>query len=132
LGISLPTCLRRLSFLLNEKVIAVKALPNPSKLGNNANAMLFLRTQPSKLEAICAAIKSYHQVMLIMTLFNGHDIFIGLNAPDPESLYRSIKNDIMSIDGIVGAKTFVRAGIKKRYYGGFVDENPLQDKHDHL
>ena len=132
LGISLATCTRRLSNLFREKVVAVKALPNPTKLANNTNALLFIRTEAKMLETICEEIKALKEVPLALKLFSGADLFVVYNAPNPEALYRFVKNDIVSMEGIVGVKTFIRATIKKRYYGGFSDDDPLQDRYDHL
>jgi DNA-binding Lrp family transcriptional regulator len=119
LGISPPTCLRRVSRLLNEKVIEIKALPNPSKIGYTANAFLFLRVEPAKLEEICSRLYVYEDIYLILTLHNSYDLFVSFNATSPEELYK-FQNKILSLDGILGGDIIVRAEIKKRYYGGFL------------
>jgi len=120
LRISPPACLRRLSRLLREKVIEIKAIPNPSKIGYVANAFMFLRVQAAQLEEVCSALHLYKDVFLIMTLFNSYDILIGINATSPEELLR-FKNKILSTDGIINDETMIRAEIKKRYYGGFLE-----------
>jgi Lrp/AsnC family transcriptional regulator for asnA, asnC and gidA len=120
LGISAPACLRRLARLIGSKVIEIKAIPNPSQLGYASNAFLFLRVEPGKLDEVCARLTIYEDVFLITTLFNGHDLLIGVNGTSPEALYK-FKNKILSIDGIVHDETIIRAEIKKRYYGGFLE-----------
>jgi DNA-binding Lrp family transcriptional regulator len=119
LGISPPTCLRRVSRLLSEKVIEIKALPNPSQIGYTANAFLFLRIEPAKLEEICSRLSVYDDIYLIMTLHNSYDLFVSFNATSPEELYK-FQNKILSLDGVLGGDIIVRAEIKKRYYGGFL------------
>jgi len=120
LGISPPTCLRRLSRLLAEKVIEIKAIPNPSKIGYIANAFMLLKVQADKLEDICEALTLYKDIFLVMTLYNSYDILIGFNATSPERLY-SFKNEILNLDGIINDEIIIRAEIKKRYYGGFLE-----------
>jgi DNA-binding Lrp family transcriptional regulator len=85
-----------------------------------ANAFIFLRVQAAKLEKVCATLRLYKDVFLIMTLFNSYDVVIGINATSPEELHR-FKNKILSIDGIINDETMIRAEIKKRYYGGFLE-----------
>jgi DNA-binding Lrp family transcriptional regulator len=120
LGISAPTCLRRLNRLLKSKVIEIKAIPNPSFIGYSSNAFIWLRVEAQKLEKICARLQIYKDIFLITTLFNGYDLFIGVNGTSPEELY-AFRNKIMAIDGIVSHETIIRAEIKKRYYGGFLE-----------
>jgi DNA-binding Lrp family transcriptional regulator len=120
LGISPPTCLRRISRLLEEKVIEIKAIPNPSKIGYASNAFMFLRIKADKLENVCATLGRYKDIFLVMTLFNSYDVLIGMNASSPEELYK-FKNELVSLEGVVNSEIVIRAEIKKRYYGGFLE-----------
>jgi DNA-binding Lrp family transcriptional regulator len=120
LGISTPTCLRRVNRLLGSKVIEVKAIPNPSYIGYSANAFLLLRVQPGKLDEIGAKLAFFKDIFLVTTLFNVYDLIVGINAASPEALY-SFKNRLLAIDGIIASEIIIRAEIKKRYYGGFLD-----------
>jgi DNA-binding Lrp family transcriptional regulator len=119
LGISPPTCLRRISRLLAEKVIEIRSVPNPSKTGYASNAFMFLQVQTEKLNAVCDVLGSYDDVFLIMTLINSYDLVLSYNATSPEELYR-LKNEFLSIDGVIDGETIIRAEIQKRYYGGFL------------
>ena len=124
LGISLPTCTRRLAFLLKEKVIEIKAVPYLSKIETVANAFTLLRVRPNKLDEICTKLISYKSIFLMMTLFNSYDILIGLNADSQEELHRLINSEIFAMDGTVAYETIIRAEIIKRYYGGsLVDDS---------
>jgi Lrp/AsnC family transcriptional regulator for asnA, asnC and gidA len=122
-GISRPTCVKRLSFLLKEKIVEIKAIPNVSEMRYVANAFLMLRVHPPKLNEVCAKLSLNNDIYIIMHLFNGYDVFIGVNATSHKKLYKRIKKDIMSIDGIVSGETIIRAEILKRYYGGFRDND---------
>ena len=115
LGISPSTCMRRTYRLLSEKVIDIRAIPNPSPIGYSSNAILFLRVRTDKLDEVCETLRMRDNVFLVATLFNTYDAVIGFHANSPEELYKT-KNDILSIDGILSGDVFVRAEIKKRYY----------------
>jgi Lrp/AsnC family transcriptional regulator, regulator for asnA, asnC and gidA len=120
LGITPPTCLRRLSRLLSSGVIEIKAVPNPSHLGYAANAFVFLRIEPGRVDEVCDKLQVYKEVFLITSLFNGYDLLVGVNGTSPEELF-NFKNKILSIEGIINDDTIIRAQIKKRYYGGFLE-----------
>lgn len=122
LGVSLPTCIRRLTRLIDENVIEIKAIPNPSKIGYVSNAFMLLKIADNRLMQVSRALTSFHNIFFVMTLFNSYDIVIGVNASSSEDLHRFIKNEILSIDGIRADETIIRAEIKKRYYGGFLEE----------
>ncbi len=120
LGISPPACSRRISRLLKEKIIVIRALPNPAKMGHIANAFVLLRAQTNKIEKICSRLRLNKDIYIIMTLFNDYDILISLNATTPEELY-ALKKQVLAIDGITSSEFIIRAEIKKRYYGGFLE-----------
>ena len=129
-GVSLPTCMRRLSFLLNEKVIAVKALPNPEMIGIKSSALILLRTRPEKVADICRTLQRHREIFLVMTFHSGYDIIVGLNASSPSDLNRFLKKQIMPLNGVISVDTQLYAELKKRYYGGFLPDDPLHDKYD--
>jgi DNA-binding Lrp family transcriptional regulator len=119
LGVSPPTCLRRVTRLLNEKVIEIRAIPNPSKIGFASNAFLFLQVQSEKLDETCSILQREKNVFLMLTLFNSFSLLIGYNAPSPEDLHK-FHNRVLSIEGVLNGDILIRAEIKKRYYGGYL------------
>jgi Lrp/AsnC family transcriptional regulator, regulator for asnA, asnC and gidA len=120
LGISLPTCTRRLAFLIQERVIDIRAVPYLSKIESVTNSFMLLRVHPDKLQEICSRLITNDGVFLLVTLFNSYDLMIGLNADSQEGLHRLINNKILAMNGIINSETIFRAEIKKRYYGGLL------------
>ncbi len=118
-GLSPATCLRRVSRLLEEKVIEIKGVPYMSKIESVSNAFMLLHADPDKLDDICETLKQHEEVYLMMTLINGYSFIIGFNTSNPEELFH-FKNNILSLPGITGGVITVRAEIKKRYYGGYL------------
>jgi Lrp/AsnC family transcriptional regulator, regulator for asnA, asnC and gidA len=118
LGISLPTCTRRLAFLIQERVIDIRAVPYMSKIESVANAFMLLRVHPDNIKGMCAQLMNNNGIFLVMTLFNSYELLIGLNAVSQESLHRLINNEIIAMDGVISSETIFRAEVKKRYYGG--------------
>lgn len=120
LGISLPTCLKRLSSLLAEKIIEIRAVPIQSYSGYLAYAFMLLRVKATELDAVCDTLRNYRDIFMILTLYNGFDLLVGINATAPDKLYQFIKRDILAINGIINGTTIIRAEVKKRYYGQYV------------
>jgi len=117
LGISLATVSRRVNSLIRENIIKINAIPNPSKLGYSSDVFIALDAEPIKINDICNALSDHPEVHLVMTLMTGFDILVGAHLPNPEMLYSFIKEKIAGIDGVSIIETYVRAEIKKRYYG---------------
>jgi DNA-binding Lrp family transcriptional regulator len=118
-GISPQTCSRRVARLLAEKVIEIKGMPYMSKIEEVSSAFLFLQVHPDKLGQVCSVLESYDKVYLLVTLMNGYSLIVGYNTSDPEELFY-LKNQILSLDGIINSEVAIRAEMKKRYYGGFL------------
>lgn len=116
-GISLATVSRRVNHLIRENIIKINAIPNPSRLGYASDVFVALDAEPTKIDSICTALANHPEVHLVMTVMTGFDILIGAHLSTPEMLYNLIKEEIATIDGVSIMETFVRAEIKKRYYG---------------
>jgi DNA-binding Lrp family transcriptional regulator len=117
LGISISSVSKRRDRLVREDIIRIKAMTNPARIGYNANAFIFLRIDHNRLDDICAEFIPLHEVVTIMTLMNGYDIYIGAVARDSKSLYEFIKQRMKHISGIINIETLIGAEVIKRYYG---------------
>lgn len=120
LGISLATVSRRVNHLIKENIIKINAIPNTSKLGYSSDVFVALDAEPTKIDDICRALADHPEVHLVMTVMNGFDILVGVHLPNPEMLYSFIKEKIARMAGVSIIETFVRAEIKKRYYGAIM------------
>jgi DNA-binding Lrp family transcriptional regulator len=123
IGISFPTCVRRMKNLLKNNLVTVRALVNPTRVGYVANAFILLQVAPNHLEEACSLLAAQDDVLSVYTLFSGnYNIAFAIHKKTPEELFaaaRSAINDISGITRIIGTEIFIRSEIKKRYYGGF-------------
>jgi Lrp/AsnC family transcriptional regulator for asnA, asnC and gidA len=53
LGITASTVAKRVETLVKSKTIDIRALQNPFKLGLMANALIAIKTDPTKIDDIC-------------------------------------------------------------------------------
>jgi Lrp/AsnC family transcriptional regulator for asnA, asnC and gidA len=125
IGISLPTCLRRINFLLQNNLITIRALINPTKVGFVANAIILLHVEPDQIESVCSILCPLDYVVFVYTLFSGsHNVVFGIHRKTPEELFGAVKSvlsKVSIISRIADTEIFIRSEIKKRYYGGFWD-----------
>lgn len=119
LNISASSVSKKLARLFREDIVQVKAQVNPTKLGFHSNAFIFLRADPGKVNDICTSLQPCEEVITIMTLINGYDIYVSLVDRDAESLYKFIKKKMAPSSGIVSLETLIGGEIIKRYYGAF-------------
>ncbi len=117
LGISVSSVSKRRERLLRDNVISINAIANPARIGYNANAFIFLRADHNRLDDICAELYPLNEVITIMTLMNGYDIYLGTVARDLKSLYEFIKQRMKHVSGIINIETLIGAEVIKRYYG---------------
>ncbi len=125
IGISFPTCVRRINNLLKNNLITIRGLLNPTKIGFVSNAFLFLHVEPDHVESVCSIIYPLGDVHSLFTLFSGgHNVVFGIHSRTAEELFDAIKkvmNKILVISPITNTQVFIRSEIKKRYYGGFLE-----------
>jgi DNA-binding Lrp family transcriptional regulator len=119
-SLSLSTVSRRVNDLIEQKIIRVIAVPNPSRLGFPANANLALNVAPGKIDSVCQKLYDLPNVYMLLTLMNGFEIIASVHLPTPELLYDFITNTIAKIDGVTKIETFVRAEIKKALYASVI------------
>jgi DNA-binding Lrp family transcriptional regulator len=127
LGISLSSVSKRLAVLLKGGVITVQA-QTTTRAGYRADAFLFIKADHKSIEKICVDLQAYDEVLAIMTLLNGFDVFVSVIAENTEMLYESIRSKFEMISGISGIVTLVRGEIVKRYYGNFRFSHQIFDK----
>ena len=107
LGTSPPTVSRRIASLIKEDIIRIVAIPDPSKLGYFANALVVLRTNLAQVDEICGQLSSFPEVHLVLRLMNDYDVLFGINSLDLKTLYDFLENKVANVDGILSTETFI-------------------------
>lgn len=68
------TIAKRIEGFIESKVISIRALPNPFKLGLYANALIAIKTDPTKIDQVCEKLFDNFHINLIQTVFGRFDI----------------------------------------------------------
>jgi Lrp/AsnC family transcriptional regulator, regulator for asnA, asnC and gidA len=119
LGVSPAMISRRVASLVKNNVIEITIVPNPSKLGRTIVAYVGLKVKLNKLDNVISQLSGFQQIPSMTTLLNGYDVLAVVTAPNLESLYGFIMQEIAFIDGVTNAETLIRGEFKKRTYLGF-------------
>lgn len=115
LGITAKTVAKRVERLLAAKVIAIRAQPNPYKLGLSASALIALKADPSKIDLICEKLAENFYVNLVQTVFGRMDILAIVYFPNWEMLHDFINNELYQVDGIAQVELYFIKTVLKRY-----------------
>jgi len=116
LGVSASSVSKRLARLFDEDVVQVRARINPARLGFHSNAFIFLRVEPGRVDKICASLNPHKEVITIMSLINGYDIYVSTLTRNAKDLYEFIKKKMTPASGIISLETLICGDIIKRYY----------------
>lgn len=121
-GIHVSTVYRRIESLLKKDMIKISAIPNPSRLAPySANAYITLDVDPVEVDAVCERLYHFPDVHFIMTMANRSGIIVCVHSKNNDALYRFIRKNISHLNGLSNTETFIRAMVKKTYYGWLME-----------
>jgi Lrp/AsnC family transcriptional regulator for asnA, asnC and gidA len=116
-GVSEGTVRRRLKRLIQDKIINVVALPDPSKLGYNSEAIIGVQVDPDQVDAVAAKLSSLQHTRWVAVTTGTYDVFAWATLPSAEELGIFLREKIGPIPGVRRTETFVNLAVTKREYG---------------
>ena len=114
LGISVMTVAKRINAMLEDDVIAIKAIPNPVKMGYKASAFIGLKVDLKLIDNICAQLVDNVHINLVVTCFGRFDVLLLVYFHEWQMLQNFIRQDISEIKGINHIETYLISEAKKR------------------
>ena len=135
LGLNVATVARRIDRMLQEDVITIKAVLNPFKIGYNAQAVITLDIELTKVEQISAQLIRSPNISLVVTVFGRFDMLVIADFPTWKELQEFISKELPKVEGIYKIDAFPVIEIKKVFsglfkYDSFVQDAPQTDKVD--
>ena len=100
LGVSEGTIRRRLKRLIDDQAIQVTALPEPSKLGLNTEAIIGLQVDPGKLEDVAFELGTVPQTLSVSVTTGAFDIFAWVAVKTQEELHSFLLGVVGKIAGV--------------------------------
>ena len=115
LGLSVSTVASRTERLMRSRVIEIRAIPNPYKMGLIANALIAIKAEPSKIDRICDRLVDNFFISTVTTVFGRYDILIIVHFPAWEMMHDFINRELSRIDGVLRVESYYLNEFKKRY-----------------
>jgi len=116
-NVSEGTIRRRLKRLLDEQVINIVAIPDPSKVGFGSEAFIGIQVDPDKVEQVADSIAKLAPVYWVIYTTGSYDIFAAVTTASGEQLGKFLRSKIGVIPGVHRTETFVQLAVKKRNFG---------------
>lgn len=116
-GVSEGTIRRRLKRLIQQGLITVTAVVEPSKLGFQTEALIGVQVDPNRLDAAATDLSKFREVSQVSVATGAYDLFAWVNVRNADELGTFLKNKVGSVTGVRRTETFVILGMPKRGYG---------------
>ncbi|MDA0677424.1 MAG: Lrp/AsnC family transcriptional regulator [Chloroflexi bacterium] len=116
-GVSEGTVRRRLKRLIQDSIINVVALPDPSKLGYNSEAIIGVQVDPDQVDAVAEKLSKLQHTRWVAVTTGTYDVFAWATLPSAEELGIFLREKIGVIQGVRRTETFVNLAVTKREYG---------------
>ncbi len=107
LGTSPSTVKRKLKRLLDERIIRIVALIDPTVLGYNTRATIGINAQPNKVDAVAHKLASFQNVHHVVINTGNFDLIISVDFRGPEELSTFVREDLGNVQGLVSHETMV-------------------------
>ena len=117
LGVSEGTVRRRLSKLLQDRVIRVIAIAEPEQLGYHTSAFIGLQVDPARVESVATVLAGLTETEHVAITTGSYDIFIWVNLASSEALASFLHHKVGTVDGVRQTETFVSLETRKRAAG---------------
>jgi len=115
LGIEEITVTNRIRKLLEDEIIAIRAVTNPVKMGIKVMACIGLDVEISMLDSVCTQLVDIPNVHLVITMFGKFDVLISAEYRDIDMLYKLVRETLPNIKGIKTIETFLICDDRNKY-----------------
>lgn len=116
-GVSEGTVRRRLKRLVQEEYVRVVAIPDPSKMGYDSEALIGVQVDPDKVDQVSEGLTALDEVSWVTVTTGSYDIFAWATLQSAEALGIFLRTKVGTIPGVHRTETFVNLSNRKRGAG---------------
>ena len=116
-GVSEGTVRRRLKRLVQEEYVRVVAIPDPSKMGYDSEALIGVQVDPDKVDQVSEGLTALDEVSWVTVTTGSYDIFAWATLQSAEALGIFLRTKVGTIPGVRRTETFVNLSNRKRGAG---------------
>ena len=129
LGVSEGTVRNRVSRLIENNILHIVGLVDPSSLGFNAPAVIGVSVNEGDIEQIAAGIAAYPEVSYLIMVSGEFDLIVEVLCKNREHLANFINYKLRKVQGVERTQTFMTLRTFKMAYGAppITQEPPKPD-----
>ena len=116
LNASAATIRRRIRKLIQDDVIRIQAVFNPSKVGTGLSAIISLDVEPRNLETAVSRLVGHRNVEWLSITTGRFDIIAEVRFSSTDELYSFLQAEMPKIEGLKNTETFVCLHLVKAPY----------------
>jgi Lrp/AsnC family transcriptional regulator for asnA, asnC and gidA len=128
LGVSEGTIRNRVSKLIDDKVLHIVGLVDPSSLGFEAPAMIGVSILEGDIEVIASEIAVFPEVSYLIMVSGEFDLIVEVLCKDREHLANFLNQQLRQIPGVGRTQTFITLRTFKMAYGAPPILKQISDK----
>jgi Lrp/AsnC family transcriptional regulator for asnA, asnC and gidA len=102
--------------LVEEGVLQVVAVTNPTLMGFSTMAQIEVKADVSRLEEIAKEVGSFEEVTYLVLLSGSYDLHVEVVCRDNDHLLDFLTNKLHSVGGVRDSETFIYLHIAKEIY----------------
>jgi Lrp/AsnC family transcriptional regulator for asnA, asnC and gidA len=112
-----PGMIRQRYFdLVENRVVQVVAVTNPTLVGYDSVALIGVRVDGSRLREIAREIAAFKEVIYLVLCAGSFDILVEVVCRDNAHLLRFLSENLRALEGVRATETFVYLEIVKETY----------------
>jgi len=116
LGMNRKSVSRRLQALLNENIVRVVSITNPSAFGFGVHAAILVKVYPGKITDVVEALVADTRIHLVTIITGNFDLFLAAAFQDAGQMADFLRNDLGNIDGVMTHETMLQVALPKRSF----------------
>ena len=103
--------------MVEDQVLHIVGLVNPSALDYEAPAMIGISVQPPLLESVAVTIAKFPEVSYLIMVSGEFDLFVEVLCRDRSHLVSFLNEKLLKVPGIIRSQTFMTLRTYKMAYG---------------
>jgi Lrp/AsnC family transcriptional regulator, regulator for asnA, asnC and gidA len=116
LGVSPGMVRQRYFELVQNRVVQVVAVTNPTRVGYESVALIGVRVDGSHLRDVAGQIAAFEEVIYLVLCAGSYDILVEVVCRDNAHLLRFLSENLRSLEGVRHTETFIYLDIVKETY----------------
>lgn len=117
IGVSEATIRRRIKIMVDDGVVAIQAVLNPTKFGLSTSAMIGIDVQPDHLDAVAEALNVRKEVGFLGVCTGRYDLLVWTLVESLDQLREFLEGFLAKVPGVRKTETLVLLDVKKRSLG---------------